>query len=460
MLLSTPVFFVFFLAVWLLYWALASTSSARFGILVFANLFFVAKFGALYLLLPLAASVDFLVGLALARAGRSEFNRRVWLLVSITVNAGLLLATKLVGLKFGDQFAWLLTLSLSFYCFQSLTYTVDLYRREDGAEAVTNYLAYLASALFFPTLIAGPILRLHDFLRQLLRPPVLTPELAGRALLLICIGLIKKLLIADYLAENLVTRVFDTPTLYSGLEVLAAIYGYALQLFFDFSGYTDIALGVGLLLGLKLPENFNRPYLAINLMDFWRRWHISFSTWLRDYIQERLPQDRRKHPLFAYCSTVIVTFLIGGLWHGIGWTFLTWGALHGVALAAVRFYKNRQPRGKKPTRIGTVVATILTFHFVCFTWIFFNASSMANAWEILGRLGSLTYSHENLTLPILGVLALAAVLHCLPIKWLDWGATVTARTPFWLQGAALAGVVLLIQTLSGRGSANFIYGSF
>jgi len=463
MLLSTPAFFVFFLSIWLLYWALASFRAARLGIVVAANLFFLAKFGALYLFLPLAATIDFCVGLALApEAPRKKRLALLW--VSLVLNVGLLLTTKLIPFAVGDRYAWLLTLSLSFYCFQSLTYTIDLYRREEDAEPQRSYLAYLGGALFFPVMIAGPILRLHTFLKQLVSPLRLTPDIAGRALLLIGIGLIKKLLIADFLAENLVTRVFDTPTLYSGLEVLAAIYGFALQLFFDFSGYTDIALGVGLLMGLRLPENFNRPYLAVNLMDFWRRWHISFSTWLRDYIQERLPQNRRKKPMLSYCYTVIVTFVLGGLWHGIGWTFLTWGALHGVALATVRWYKNRQPRGKKPTRWGTTVATVLTFHFVCFTWIFFHASSMANAWEVLGRLGTLTtaqsWSHDNLTPAILGVLACAAITHCLPIKLLDRGADLLGHLPFWLQGAALAALVLLIQTLSGRGSATFIYGNF
>ena len=463
MLLSAPAFFVFFLLIWLLYWAIASFRAARLGVVVLANLFFLAKFGALYLLLPLAATIDYFVGLALAPAS-SRKKRLALLSLSLALNVGLLLTTKTIPFAVGDRYGWLLTLSLSFYCFQSLTYTIDLYRREEDAEPQRSYLAYLGGALFFPVMIAGPILRLHTFLKQLVQPIQLTPDVAGRALLLIGIGLVKKLLIADFLSENLVTRVFDTPTLYSGLEVLAAIYGFALQLFFDFSGYTDIALGVGLLMGLRLPENFNRPYLAINLMDFWRRWHISFSTWLRDYIQERLPQNRRKKPMLSYSYTVIVTFLLGGLWHGIGWTFLTWGALHGVALATVRLYKNRQPRGKQPTRWGTIVATILTFHFVCFTWIFFHASSMANAWEILTRLATLTqahsWSHDNLTPAILVVLACAAIAHCLPIKLLDRSANLLGSLPFWLQGAALAALVLLIQTLSGRGSATFIYGSF
>lgn len=466
MLSSTPAFFVFFVLVWLLFWSAARVPWLRFAILLAANLFFLAKFGLLYLLLPLAAATDYALGNALARP-YPEPRRKLFLLASILTNVGLLVATKLVSVLTGDRFSWLLALSISFYCFQSLTYTVDLYRREDDAVPAPSLLAYLCGSLFFLTLVAGPILRLHDFFRQFLRPPALTPQLAGRALLLIGIGLVKKLLIADYLSENLVTRVFDTPTLYSGLEVLAAVYGYALQLFFDFSGYTDIALGCGLLLGLRLPENFNRPYLALNLMDFWRRWHISFSTWLRDYLQERLPQNRRKRPLASYCYSVIVTMLLGGLWHvshGVVLTFLVWGALHGVALALVRVWKNLR-KGKPTYGIpGKIVATLLTFHFVCFTWIFFNASSLANAGDILSRLASLTQAgglaHDNLTPVILAVLLAAAVLQCLPLKLLDSSANLLGRMPFWVQGAALAGLVLTLQTLAGKGSATFIYGNF
>ncbi len=459
--LSTPAFFVFFLTLWLLYWASARLRAARLVILVAANGFFLAKFGLLYLALPMAASIDFLVGLGLARSA-SNVSRRLLLGISLLVNLTLLITPKVLALHTGERFSTLtalLTLSLSFYCFQSLTYTIDLYRRDEDAQATSNYLAYLASALFFPVLVAGPILRLHGFLKQLLQPPTLTQEQAGRALLLIGIGLVKKLLIADFLGQNLVARIFDTPTLYSGAEVLAGVYGYALQLFFDFSGYTDIALGVGLLLGLKLPENFRQPYLSVNLMEFWRRWHISFSEWLRDYIQESLPQNRRKFPLASYGYTVMVTFILGGLWHGFAWTFLIWGALHGVGLVVARLWKQAR-KGKQPIPGGKIFAALLTFHFVCFTWIFFNASSVGNAGEILQRLASNTWSVDNLTLPIVGVMVLAAIAHCLPLKWLDSGAGLMGRAPFWLQGAALAGLVLLIQTISGRGSAPFVYGNF
>ncbi len=456
--LSTPSFFVFFLTVWLLYWAAAQFRAARFAVLLAANGFFLAKFGLLYMALPVAATIDFLVGLGLARGG-SNAVRRLLLGVSLLVNLGLLITPKVLALKTGDRYAWLLTLSLSFYCFQSLTYTIDLYRRDEDALATRSVAAYLSSAVFFPVLVAGPILRLHNFLKQMLAPPSLSNEQAGRALLLIGIGLVKKLLIADFLGQNLVGRVFDTPALYSGAEVLAGVYGYALQLFFDFSGYTDIAIGVGLLLGLKLPENFRQPYLSVNMMEFWRRWHITFSEWLRDYLMESLPQQRRQFPLLSYCYSVMVTMMLGGLWHGLSWTFLIWGALHGGALATVRLWKQAR-KGSKPPAWGRVVSVLLTFNFVCFTWIFFNASSVANAVAILQRIGSNTWSVDNLTWPIVLVMMLAAVAHCLPLRWLDDSAALLGRAPFWLQGAALAALVLIIQTISGRGAAPFVYGNF
>ena len=461
MLLSGASFFAFYVVVWLLYWLAARVPVARLLVLVAANLFFLLKFGPLYLLLPVAASIDFAVGLGISGVQRTVV-RRLLLVVSLAVNLTLLAGPKVLALRAGGQpgsLAAFLTLSLSFYCFQSLSYTIDLYRRDPEAEATRSWPTYIAAAVFFPVVVAGPILRLHGFLKQLVQTPSLSNEQAGRALLLIGVGLVKKLMIADYLGQNLVGRIFDTPTLYSGVEVLAGVYGYALQLFFDFSGYTDIAIGVGLLLGLKLPENFRQPYLSVNVMEFWRRWHITFSEWLRDYLMDSLPQRRRQFPLLSYCYSVIVTMMLGGLWHGLGWTFFIWGSLHGVALAAVRIWKQRR-KGVKPTAAGKVAGVLLTFHFVCFTWIFFNASSVGNALAILGRLGSNTWSTGNLTAPILLVMLIAAIAHCLPLRWLEGSAELMGRAPFWVQGAALAGLVLLIQTVSGRGSAPFVYGNF
>jgi D-alanyl-lipoteichoic acid acyltransferase DltB (MBOAT superfamily) len=455
MLVSAAPFFVFLVAVCLLYWAAAGSRRLQLAVLLAANLFFLARFSLIYLALPLAASADFLVGRGLTRY-REPVQRRLLLGVSLAINLGLLVALKLVPLLTAGRFAWLFTLSLSFYCFQSLTYTIDLYFGE--MQPTRSYLAYLASALFFPSMTAGPIPRQGKLLDQLTKPFAFSAEDGGRALLLIGIGLIKKLLIADYLANNLVGRIFDTPALYSSVETLVGIYAYALQLFFDFSGYTDIAIGAALLLGIRLPENFRQPYLAVNVAEFWRRWHITFSEWLRDYLFDVLPK-RRKHPVLSYGYAFLVTFTLGGLWHGISWTFLIWGVLHGLALGVVFAWK-RIRKLPSPFWWAKLVGGLVTFHFVCFTWVFFRATSLENALAILRSLDALTWSADNLTPLLLGVLVLAAVIHSLPPHWFEISAAVAARTPFWVQGLAMAGLILLIQTLAGRGSAPFVYGNF
>jgi D-alanyl-lipoteichoic acid acyltransferase DltB (MBOAT superfamily) len=455
MLVSAAPFFVFLVAVCLLYWAGAGSRRFQLAVLVAANLFFLARFSLIYLALPVAASADFLVGLGLGRT-QSRSMRRLLLGVSLAINLGLLAGLKLVPLLTAGRFAWLFTLSLSFYCFQSLTYTIDLYFGE--MQPTRSYLAYLGAALFFPSMTAGPIPRTRKLLEQFARPFSFSAGDGGTAMLLIGIGLVKKLLIADYLANNLVGRVFDTPSLYSSVEILIGVYGYALQLFFDFSGYTDIAMGAALLLGIQLPENFRRPYLAVNVAEFWRRWHITFSEWLRDYLFDVLPK-RRKFPVLSYSYAFLITFTLGGLWHGISWNFLIWGVLHGLALGVVFAWK-RVRKIPSPAWWAKLLGGLITFNFVCFTWIFFRASSLEGAMSILRGLGALTWGAENLTPLVVGVLVLAAVIHCFPPRWFEVSAGWAARAPFWAQGLAMAAVILLIQTLAGRGSAPFVYGNF
>ncbi len=460
MLLSTPPFFAFFLVVCLLFWAAAPSRRWQQLLLLLANCFFLLKFGPVYLLLGIAASIDF--GLARSMPTAPSVHRRILLALSFLLNLGALVTLKTLPLVANDRFSWLFTLSLSFYCFQSLSYTIDVFRGD--AKPTSDLLTYLASALFFPSILAGPIPRQAKLLRQVAAPFRLDNALAARALLLIATGLVKKLLIADYLADNLVNRIFDTPTLYSGLENLVGVYGYALQLFFDFSGYTDLALGVALLLGIELPENFRRPYLALNLQDFWKRWHITFSSWLTDYVFDPIPKSRQWLRL-SYCTAFCITFLLGGLWHGIAWTFLLWGALHGLGLSTVFLWQRARARGKapgrrKPTLAGTILGTFLTFNFVCFTWIFFRAASVPEALAVVNQIRSLTFGTENLSLPVLGVMALAVVLHCLPPITFSRSERLAAALPFWAQGAALAALILLIQTFAGKGSAPFVYGNF
>ena len=299
MLLFSSTYFVFLIAVFFLYWPVARFRAAGLAVLLFANYFFYAKWDLFYLvLIPTASTIDYLVGLGL-QDSTNKRKRRALLAVSVALNIGILFTFKYMPLV-DSSWKWVFPLGISFYTFQSLTYTIDIYRRD--AKATSSYLAYLSAVSFFPTTLAGPITRPAELIKQLERKSGELIAADGARAFLIGLGLSKKLLIADYLADNLVNRIFDLPKMYSGFEVLIGVYGYALQLYYDFSGYTDIAIGSALLLGLKLPQNFNAPYQAENIADFWRRWHISLSNWLRDYLYFSLPGLRSKWKIFTYTN--------------------------------------------------------------------------------------------------------------------------------------------------------------
>ena len=457
MLPLSPAFFGFAAAAILLYWICFRWTQARLAVLLAANLFFLARFAWFYpVLLLAAASVDFLVGLGLQNRPRTEVGpRKLLVSVSLLVNLGLLVATKCLPLAYDQLYRWVLPLSLSFYCFQSLTYTIDLYR--GTKEGARSYLAHLSAATLFSTIVAGPINRVSDLIRQMQLPFALSKTDGGRALLLIASGLMKKLLVADFLSENVVNRVFDTPTLYSGAEVLFGVYGYALQIYFDFSGYTDIAMGVSQLLGIVVPDNFNRPYWSVNIADFWRRWHITFSNWLRDYLYFSLPSTRkRKWANYVY---PLIVMLLGGLWHGIGWTFVMWGLLHGLGLSVHRAFMTF--RGKRePTAWGKYASIFVTFQFVCLAWVFFRAPDISTAWAVLERIGSGTWGVDNITRTMVLWVAAAVGLQFIPAKWFGRVVEVFGRTPFVVQGATLAAAVLVIELMAGQGSSSFVYSNF
>jgi D-alanyl-lipoteichoic acid acyltransferase DltB (MBOAT superfamily) len=275
---------------------------------------------------------------------------------------------------------------------------------------------------------------------------------------LIGIGLVKKLMIADYLAENLVNRVFDFPNLYSGTEVLSSVYAYAFQIYYDFSGYTDIAIGSAMLLGLKLPANFNQPYASPNLTEFWRRWHITLSNWLRDYLYFSLP-GLRSWKVFSY-SNLVVTMIIGGLWHGASWNFVIWGALHGLGLVIVRLWQSSFQNVRGVPRVFHYFSIFLTFNFVTFAWIFFRAPDLDGAIGILDRIASLTVSFVNISVPLGVVMGVGLVAHYVPQRWYDEGVNLYARAPFYAQAAALAALVFGLRYVVTTGAAPFIYNQF
>jgi D-alanyl-lipoteichoic acid acyltransferase DltB (MBOAT superfamily) len=441
---GSTTYFAFVAAIFFLYWAAPRMGALRFLILLAANYFFCARYGWFYVaLLPACATIDFAIGRALA-ASKSTALRRVLVLTSVLLNLTVLITSRHTG--------WVMPLGLSFYTLQSLTYTLDLYRGD--IDPARDILSYLAAVSFFPTLQAGPITRVAELLKQLEKRAPLTAVEGGRAFFLIGLGLVKKVLIADFLAENLVNRVFDTPNLYSGAEALLAVYGYSLQLYYDFSGYTDIARGAAQLLGIKLPANFDRPYLATNLTDFWRRWHISFSNWLRDYLYFSIPGQRTK--IMPYLGLVI-TMVLGGLWHGATWNFVIWGALHGIALAAVRLWRAWRGKIRNPPLWKRAIATVATYHFVCLTWIFFRAGSVSAALDLLSRIASLTAGFENVT-PLFALMLAAAFL----ALWLrhEHLADRFAASPFYVHAAALLLIAMAIERMGATSNAPFVYSRF
>ena len=464
MLLTSSAYFFFLVLVFLLYWPASRLRAAGLGVILLANYFFYAKWDLFYLaLIPVASTCDFLIGFYLGRT-TVPFHRRLLVSLSVFFNLGLLATfkympfflenwAKLTG-GTAPKWDWTFPLGLSFYVFQSLTYTIDIYRKD--AKPTSSLLAHLTAVTFFPTTLAGPITRVSTIISQLEKTTrVLDPADGGRALFLIGMGLMKKLLIADYLAENIVNRIFDFPNLYTSTEVLTGVYAFALQLYYDFSGYSDIAIGSALLLGIKLPINFNAPYAAANIADFWRRWHISLSNWLRDYLFYSLPGQRSKTwPYFNLTATMA----IGGFWHGASWNFLIWGLLHGFALAFMRFLDVR--RGKSPKRMHPMLATFLTVQFVCFAWIFFRAPTFDAAMLVINRIAALAIGFDNVSASLWIVMALALGGHYIKIQWFDWVRESFVRTPFYAQATVLFLLALAIQYVAATGAAPFIYTKF
>lgn len=473
MLFASGKYLIFLAIVFFAYWLLAARRRTAVLFLLAASYYFYALWNPWCLLfLFLISAVDFSSALAIGSILRPAI-RKLLLLTSVLVDVGCLLvfkyfnffsasATDLLG-KLGHPTSpivlnLVLPLGLSFITFRSLGYVIDVYR---GTTKPTNRpLEYFTFVAFFPTLIAGPIVRANELLPQFSVHPTLTSEQGGRAIFLIMLGMIKKIAIADFLANNLVDRVFDQPQLYSSVETLAAIYGYALQIYCDFSGYTDIAIGSAILLGFKLPENFNSPYRAVDLRDFWRRWHITLSKWLFDYVYVSFGGLRKRR--FNLYRNLMLTFLIGGLWHGAAWTFVAWGVMHGFGLSLNHAWDSLRKRLKlKPRRArwSTALSVLLTFHFVCLTWVVFRAESLAQAWEVLRRLGVMQFATGNLVVPVLTALAAGYLAHWFPHRALENIGRGWVWLPAPLQAAIVLMVALGLYYISGT-EAQFIYGNF
>jgi alginate O-acetyltransferase complex protein AlgI len=470
MLFPTLGFLLFFLIVAAAMAVLDTRFAAKKAVLVVASYYFYAQWDWRFcFLLAGSSALSYVAGQLIDKApdrGRA----RTILGIAVALHLGLLGAFKyfdffissanqlarLLGLEHELPFIEiLLPVGISFFTFHGISYITDVYR---GDVAVCrNPLDMLLYMSFFPQLVAGPIVRAAYFLPQLARPST-EPIPVGPALLLILSGLFKKVVIANYLATGLVDPVFSAPTSYGGPDLLLATYGYAVQIFCDFSAYSDMAIALAALLGFRFPANFNQPYRAERLREFWQRWHISLSTWLRDYLYKPLGGNRDGR-LRTY-RNLLLTMLLGGLWHGAAWKFIAWGALHGGGLAVERMLEPWIGR-RALSPVAKIIATLVVFHFVCFAWIFFRAEDFAVASLYIGGLATGWGGGLQQAGPfVVALIVLGLAGQFTPDALFDRAALAFARVPSWGLGAMAGIVVALINALGPEGVAPFIYFRF
>ncbi|MCW4470558.1 MBOAT family protein [Flavobacterium sp. MFBS3-15] len=497
--------------------------------IVFSLFFYYNSSGVYFLLLLMSSVVDYTLSYFLYREQRTV-QRRVYLWFSVIVNLtflGYFKYTTFILESTNTLFGWnytfhkvLLPVGISFYTFQSISYIIEIYRKE--ITPAKNYVDYLFFVSFFPQLVAGPIVRAKDFLPQIYSKLQLTRSDVNYALFLIIGGLIKKTVISDYISINFVDRVFDSPNSYTAFENLMAAYGYTIQIYCDFSGYSDMAIGVALLLGFKLPTNFRTPYKSASITEFWRRWHISLSTWLKDFLYISVGGNRNSTvagflfpalfffglivwgityaptsniPLFiaiggvvVFCLTfllakkdkertmftnvnLLTTMLLGGLWHGASLRFIIWGALHGIALAVHKLFSGYFPESKegKTTALGslwTFVSVLLTFHFVAFCWIFFRAKDFSVALDLINNIGNVTFDPAQWEIIIMGyknvflLMLIGYVWHFLPEGITQAMKKGFDKSPLVVKGILMGLVYWLVYAAASAGPQPFIYFQF
>ena len=488
-LFTVPTFWIFFLIVLAGYSLVYKKLLIRNIYLFLISLFFYYKAGGLFLfILVFVTVIDYTCGLLIYRA-RHVYAKRAIIILSVLSNLGLLgyfkyagfiitaineffgtqlkvydvlsgFSNSMLGTSFDISYI-ILPVGISFFTFQSLSYTIDVYRKK--MEPVRNIIDFGFYVSFFPHLVAGPIVRASVFIPQIYQEFKLSRHEFSHALYMISKGLIKKIIISNFIALNLVDRVFDSPSIYSGFENLLAIYGYGLQIYCDFSGYTDIAIGVALILGFRLPVNFNSPYKARNITDFWKRWHISLSQWLRDYLYISLGGNR-KGKIRTYIN-LMITMLLGGLWHGASLKFIIWGGLHGIGLVVNKLWHSIVRQRFKPSLIGRIVAVFITFQFVSFCWIFFRANDIETVKIMLkqifdnfspGSYMTVLPAYSNALL----LMSVAYIIHFLPESIKESYRGVFIRIPLIAQLAVIMVVAILLFQMRTTEVIPFIYFRF
>ncbi len=463
----SPEFAVFFLAFLVLYWFLGKWGQVQKILLLVASYGLYASLDWLFAVILGAYSACLLVFLAAAKQWPDR--RRV-----IIGTAVFLSVFNLAFFKYFDFARDMIqsgagqlgldvaipaldiigVVGISFYTFQSIAYLVAVGRGEREPAAWLDSLLYLA---FFPTLLAGPICRPSVLLTQIESGETRRLVNSDLAIWLLLSALVKKVWLASWVAEAWVKPLFANPGAYQGPELLVGMYAYAVQIYLDFSGYSDLVIGMAMLLGYQLPDNFNYPYLARNLREFWRRWHISLSTWIRDFVY--IPMGGSRRGWWMTQVILLSSMLISGLWHGASWKYLIWGALHGLGVIAQNVY---QKLGGKPLpgAWGGFVSGVVTFNFVCLAWVFFRADGWQEALNFLAGIGRFDAPLHMNVLGGLALLALFFVATYYSERFSRESLNILHRTPLLLKPVLLAAVVLVVTMLGPSGVPAFLYYSY
>ncbi|MDO4993714.1 MAG: MBOAT family O-acyltransferase [Bacteroidales bacterium] len=474
MIFSSGVFLLLFLGFSLVYWALGTKTTLRLMfVTAFSYYFYYKSSGFYFFLLAIVTVSDYYMARMIAEVrDTSRMTAKFLIIFSLTLDLGLLFYFKYTNF-FGEMWASLtggtfsaldifLPVGISFFTFQSLSYTIDIYRGQlKPLDSMLDYAFYVS---FFPQLVAGPIVRARDFIPQIRRPLCVTNEMIGRGVFLIIAGLFKKAVISDYISVNFVERVFAQPDLYSGLENLLAVYGYTLQIYCDFSGYSDMAIGLALLLGFQFPKNFDSPYKSQSITEFWRRWHISLSSWLKDYLYISLGGNRKGK--FRQYLNLMITMLLGGLWHGASLNFIVWGGFHGLMLVVDKLFNtsflNRQKEGTSGVSWWRI---LITFHLAAFAWIFFRNQTFEGSFLMLEQIFTnfqpqifLQWATSYWAVGLL--MLLGYVLHFLPQSWWERSQQFVTRSPLVVQALLIVAVIFIVIQVKSSDVQPFIYFQF
>lgn len=471
LLFNTGLFLVLFVFFILIYRLLAAHPVAKKIFVILFSLYFYYKSSAEYCFVLLGVCVfDYALGSILGNATK-QWERRLCVWINVIVNVGMLFYFKYFNLLLDtintfstarfDALDIILPAGISFFTFRSISYIIDIYRRQ--IEPCTNFLDYCFFLTFFPPLLAGPVVRAKDMLPQVKENPQATHAMVGEGLFLIIAGLVKKVVVADFLGGNFVDRVFDNPSLYSGFENLLGVYGFALQLYCDFSGYSDMAIGIALLLGYRFKDNFRAPFKAQSPTEFWHRWHISLSTWLRDYIYIPLGGNRCSRPRKAFNQ--MTTMVVGGLWHGASWMYVIWGTVHGIYLIVHKELKQlfpTLPKSKSGTWWRVALNIFVTFNLIALTFMFFRASSLEKVGEMTHQIlhdfhPGVAPQFINAYITVVVAIVFGFTIHFAPWRWLRDMKKKFVAANFLVQAILFAIVLFIIIQVRQSEIVPFIY---